>query len=241
MFSQVSVILFTGLCVSQHGFGRGGEHHLLYTIPNSRWPRNKAVRILPECIFVVESILNHHKKTDSAIGINIIFLVFLSNVIYHYFRFRTLIGDRKRGKRLKRIHQRQRNRPAAPLPPTWHYSQAPTTLQGLQEYRVLVDSSDPPLASAHTNEPSNPYASIQTNQSTDTYAVPYQHMLGRFIAFMTMYQRHRPARSATMAPDLIPPEHHSGDTSNGYLEPRSTHHYQELNEASLLANRPTEV
>ena len=66
-------------------------------------------------------------------------------------------------------------------------------------------------------------------------------MLGRFIAFMSMYQRRRPTGPHQMAPDLIPSGPSSGDTSNGYLEPRSTHHYQELNEAALLANRLTDV
>ena len=152
-----------------------------------------------------------------------------------------MIAAREKGKKQKRIHQRQDNRPAARLPPTWHYTQPPTTLQGLQEYRVLVDPTDLPEASTLTSQSSNPYASIQTNQSSDTYAVPYQHMLGRFIAFMSMYQRRRSTGPHQMAPDLIPSGPSSGDTSNGYLEPRSTHLYQELNEAALLANRLTDV
>ena len=152
-----------------------------------------------------------------------------------------MIASREKEKRLKRIHQRLENRPAAPLPTNWHNTHPPTSLQGLQEYRVLVDPTDPHEASTLTSQSSDPYASIQTNQSSDTYAVPYQHMLGRFIAFMTMYQRRRPARPPPMSPDLISSAGSSGDTSNGYLEPRSTHHYQEVNEAALLANRLTDV
>ena len=138
---------------------------------------------------------------------------------------------RDKEKKLKRIHQRQVNRPAPPLPPNWRSTHPPTNLQGMQEYRVLVDPPDPPGPSTNTN------------QSSDTYAVPYQHMLGRFIAFMSMYQRRRQPRPPPppMPPDLIPSAPSTMDRSDGYLVPRPDPHYQELNEASLLSNRPTDV
>ena len=157
----------------------------------------------------------------------------------NYYRFRALIASREKENRLKWIHQRQDNRPSAPLPPTWRNAQPPTTLQGLQEYWVLVD----PEASTLTSQSSGPYASIQTNQSSDAYAVPYQHMLDRFIAFMTMYQRRRRPlpRPLPRPPDLISSAPSSGDTSSGYLEPSFNPRYQELNEASLLPNSLTDV
>ena len=141
------------------------------------------------------------------------------------------MSARDKKKKRRRIHQRQENRPAAPLPPIWRNTHPPTNLQGLQEYRALVD---PPI-------PTEP--STNTNQSSDTYAVPYQHMLGRFIAFMSMYQRRRHPRPPPppMPPDLIQSAASTMDRSDGYLVPRLDPHYHELNEASLLSNRPTNV
>ena len=169
-------------------------------------------------------------------------------------RSRALIAARERKKKLKRIHQRQDNRPAAPLPPTWRNAR-PNTLQGLQEYQSLVEN--PPRSS-----PEIPASTIQTNQSSDTtYAYPYQHMLDRFIAFMTMYQRRRAssrsARPSSMQPETLSAAPSSGDMSNGYLEPLSVLHgceqtsesqtsgsdcrYEVMNEAPLLANRLSNI
>ena len=168
-------------------------------------------------------------------------------------RSRSLIAAGDKEKRLKRIHQRQENRPAAPLSTPRHFTRPLTTLQGLQEYHSLVEN--PPGSS-----PETPASTIQTNQSSDTsYAVPYQHMLGRFIAFMTMYQRRRAVprsvRSSSMQRETNLSASSGGGISTGYLEPVSNGfahalesqksgsdcHYQELNEAPLLANRLTNI
>ena len=129
------------------------------------------------------------------------------------------MAAREKERRLRQIHQRQDNRPAPPLPPTWHNAHPPNI--DSQEYRTFVDRPDP---------------ATETDQSSDGYAVPYQHILDRFIAFMTMYQRRGPPRPPPMPPDRISSAPSSGDRSDGYLEPRPEHPYQELNEASFLTN-----
>ena len=54
MFSQASVILFMGACVSQHALGQTppGRHPPLGRHP-PRWPLQRTVRILLECILVL--------------------------------------------------------------------------------------------------------------------------------------------------------------------------------------------
>ena len=145
----------------------------------------------------------------------------------------------------------QTNRPAAPLPPSRHNNHHPTA-QESQEYRVLLE--DPPEPSREA-----PRASNQTDQSSDAYAVPYQHMHSRFM-LQRSWTDPRPPRPAPMAPDLIQSAASLGDTNDGYLQPVSNRNcnpsvcthasqllrnsaldpdYQELNEISSLAMRVT--
>ena len=104
--------------------------------------------------------------------------------------------------------------------------------------------------------------STNTNQSSDTaYAYPYQHLLDRFIAFMTMYQRRRtnrrPTRPLPTPPEPISSELSTEDWTDGYLKPisfssasahtpesqkpESASHYHEPNETPLLANGLTTI
>ena len=147
----------------------------------------------------------------------------------------------------------QTNRPAAPLPPSRHNNHSPTA-QESQEYSVLLE--DPPEPSREASRPSN-----QTDQSSDTYAVPYQHMISGLMRLLTMMLHRnrtdsRSTRPVPMTPDIIP----SAASSDGYLEPVSNRNcnscvcthasqlsqnsaldpdYQELNEISSLAMRVT--
>ena len=153
-------------------------------------------------------------------------------------RIRVLLKARDRERKLKRIHE---NRPAPPLPPVWRNAHAFTNFP---EYQVLIEEMPQPAPEPHGPSP-------HTNQSSDVYAYPYQHMLGWFMELMTMMQRGntdpRSTRPPPMPPDLIPPSLPPRNTSDGYLVPVShcthssgepTHasqswesdpHYQELN------------
>ena len=163
----------------------------------------------------IQHVLVQHKSSKEN---NSAFFGFYWHVD-HSCSSRALMTAREKERRLRQIHQRQENRPAPPLPPTARNTHPPNT--DSQEYRTLVDHPEP---------------STQTDRSSDGYVVPYQHMLDRFIAFMSMYQRRTPPRPPPMPPDRMSLAPSTMDRSDGYLEPRPDPHYQELNEASFLTD-----